>query len=360
MPEDIETSEKPTAATPLVWVLQGHRAGDNQQLQALANGLGWRSETKNLVWQKNLIKRLPQWTPLYGRSASLKHLTPQAKQAFCAPWPDVVLSVGWRSVPVARWIKAQCGAKLVHVGRPRAPLSAFDLILTTPQYRLPATQNVVQLTGPLTTLSPQTLAAASTAWDARLAHLPRPWTAVLVGGGTPTLTFPPAAAMALAKRAITASNDGSLLVLTSPRTPQSVTQALRRALPADAFFHPWVKDTDNPYAAVLAGADRFIVTNDSISMTHEAALMGKPVDVFALHPKEGGLGKALSSFDEKMRRAATPLAKTYLDMIRNGVIYAPKSPDDYFSQLPLASALPRNHHHAISAVRALLGGDAQN
>lgn len=354
MSADIETgANRPTTDKPRVWVLQGHRAGDNHQLQALADGLGWATDTKNLIWQKNLIKRLPVWTPLYGRTESLRHLTPQAKEALHAPWPDVVLSVGWRSVPVARWIKAQCGAKLVHIGRPRAPLSSFDLVLTTPQYRLPPTNNVLQLAGPLTKLSPQTLAAAAMAWEARLAHLPRPWTAVLVGGDTPTLTFPTSSAAILASSAVAAANGGSLLVLTSPRTSQSVTKALRDAVPASAFFHPWVKGTDNAYTAVLALADRFIVTNDSISMTHEAALTGQPLEVFPLRPKERGIGQALRSFDQKMRHADTPLAKTYLGLIRNGMIYSPKSPDDYFQQLALGGDTPAIEPQSQSAVRAV-------
>lgn len=320
---------------PLVWTLQGHRTGDNFQVQALADGLGWPCETKFLTWQKRWGKRLPQWTPFYGRSVSLTHLTPQARQAFHGPWPDVVISVGWRSVPIARWIKAQCGARLVQIGRPRAPLTYFDLVLTTPQYRLPITKNVVQLSGPLTTSSPDTRATSINALEARLAHLARPWTAVLVGGDTPTLKLSPSAVLALADTANehATSTNGSLIVVTSPRTSKQATNMLRDAIRAPAFLHQWTKDTDNPYAAALALADQFIVTNDSISMTHEAALTGRPLQVFALTPKENLVDRALRALDLKMRCGETSIAKAYLGLIRNGVIYPPKSPADYFDQL---------------------------
>lgn len=318
-------------AVPRVWILQGHRAGDNLQLQALAEGLGWPFEFKNLAWQK----RLPRWTPFYGRSASLKHLTPEARGAFAPPWPDLVLSIGWRSVPVARWIKQESGARLVHLGRPRAPLSHFDLVLTTPQYRLPNLENVVHLSGPLTTLSPSSLAASAKSWESRLSHLPRPWTAVLVGGDAPTLRFPPSAAAALATECNdhAARNQGSLLVATSPRTSSQVTEALRTSITAPSFFHAWRKDADNPYAAFLALADQFIVTNDSISMTHEAALTGRPVHIFPLTAKDGWQGKALAGLDRKLRRGDTTIAKAYMRLIRDGVIYPPKSPADYFQEL---------------------------
>ncbi|MGA9409400.1 MAG: ELM1/GtrOC1 family putative glycosyltransferase [Roseobacter sp.] len=320
---------------PLVWVLQGHRAGDVLQVQALADGLGWPWQGKSLIWRKKWYKRLPYWTPLYGRSCSLRHLRPEAKEAFQPPWPDVVFSIGWRSVPIARWIKEQSGARLVHLGRPRAPLKYFDLVLTTPQYRLPSTKNVVHLNGPLTTLSPDMLAASANAWEARLAHLPRPWIAVLVGGDTPRLKFPPSAAAALANASNerAASCEGSLLVVTSPRTSEHVTKVLRDAIRAPAFFHEWTKHADNPYAAFLALADQFIVTGDSISMTHEAALTERPLLVFPLKSKGSLTEQALLALDRKMRCGKTMIAKTYLSLIRNGVIYPPKSAADYFHAL---------------------------
>lgn len=299
-------SELSKGDPPLVWVLQGHRAGDNLQVQALADGLEWPCHGKSLMWQK----RLARWTPFYGRSASLKHLTPDAQEAFRPPWPDLVISIGWRSVPVARWIKEQCGARLVHLGRPRAPLASFDLVLTTPQYRLPSTRNVVRLTGPLATLTPDNLAASANAWEARFSHLPRPWIAVLVGGDTPTLKFPSAAALADAAKEHAASCGGSLLVLTSPRTPERVAKVLRDETKTAAFFHQWSKDTDNPYAAALALADQFIVTNDSISMTHEAALTGRPLQIFPLTSKESLTEKALLTMDRKLRGGTTRMAKT--------------------------------------------------
>ncbi|MDA9865281.1 mitochondrial fission ELM1 family protein [bacterium] len=355
---------------PLVWVLQGHRAGDNLQVQALADGLGWPWQAKSLTWQENWLKRLPRWTPFYGRSASLKTLTSQAQEAFAPPWPDIVLSVGWRSVPVARWIKAQSGARLVHLGRPRAPLDCFDLVFTTPQYRLPLAKNVVHLTGPLTTLPPNAGSEDANAWEARLAHLPRPWIAVLVGGDTPTLKFPLSAAAALATSANdhAASCKGSLLVLTSPRTSKQVTEVLQEAIQAPTFFQSYSRDDENPYAAFLALADRFIVTNDSVSMTHEAALTGRPLQIFRLTAQESMAKQAHLGWDRKMRAADTVIGKTYLGLIRQGVIYPPKSPADYFDQLienghatysgcprdavSDASAIEPGNERAVKAVKA--------
>lgn len=316
---------------PLVWILQGHRAGDNLQLQALAEGLGWPWISKKLDWHQ----KLPRWTPRYGRVAHLNHLTPASRATMKEPWPDLVLSIGWRSVPVARWIKAQCHARLVHLGRPRAPLSLFDLVITTPQYRLPDSPNVVQLTGPLTAFSPDATATLVAKWEKQLAHLTRPWTAVLVGGDTPSLRFPAAAAEALAVACNehAARDQGSLLVATSPRTSTEVTDILRRSIKAPSFVSDWQKDTENPYAAFLALADQFIVTNDSISMTQEAAQTGKPVQVFPLTPKDRWQDRMARGLDGKLSRGDSALSKAYQQLIRQGVIYPPKTPAAYFDQL---------------------------
>ncbi len=238
-------------------------------------------------------------------------------------------------MPVTRWIKSQCNARLVHLGRPRAPLAPFDLVLTTPQYRLPDSPNVVQLSGPLTAMSPDMLTASAAAWAPQLADLPGPWTAVLVGGDTPTLRFPSEAAdvLAAACNRHAAQNQGALLIATSPRTPARVTEILRQSITAPSFFHVWHKDADNPYAAFLKLADQFIVTNDSISMTQEAALTGRPLHIFPLTSQDRWRDSAMRSLDGKLRRGDSAIARVYLRMIREGVLYPPKSPSDYFQAL---------------------------
>lgn len=316
---------------PLVWTLLGHRVGDNLQVEALAKALGWPVTCKSLVWKTPL----PRWTPVYGRGRHLDHLSNEARSSLTPPWPDLVISVGWRSVPVARWIRAQCNARLVHIGRPRAPLSAFDLVLTTPQYRLPEAPNILRLSGPLTALSKEARESAARTWRDRIADLPKPRTTVLVGGDTPTQRFLPQAAedLASACNAHMERIGGSLLVATSPRTSAEVAERLRAKLKEPRHFHQWSADTENPYAAFLELADQVIVTDDSVSMTQDAVLTGKPVHIFALAPDVSLSDRALEKFDKHFRKASGPLGKAYQGLMRNGVIFPPKVPADYFETL---------------------------
>ena len=120
-----------------VWGLLGTRAGDNEQVQQLVRALGVPHELKRFVF--NPLRHLPNRVlGARRRSAAGGPLSP--------PWPDLVVSAGKRSVPVARWIRAQSGGrtKLVHFGRPRAPLAWFDLVITTAQYGLPESSRVLR------------------------------------------------------------------------------------------------------------------------------------------------------------------------------------------------------------------------
>ena len=86
-----------------------------------------------------------------GARPTLAGINRSRSSALEPPWPDIVITAGRRNEPVARWIRQQSGARsrLVHVGRPWAPLENWDLIITTPQYFLPAAPNILHNRLPL-------------------------------------------------------------------------------------------------------------------------------------------------------------------------------------------------------------------
>ena len=266
---------------PSVWVLSGHKAGDNAQLTALATALGWPFEIKRLAYRStelatNLLLRVTLAGIVASRSSPLT-----------APWPDLVLTAGRRNEPVARWIKRQSGGrtKLVHLGRPWAPPERFDLVITTPQYFVPERANVLTVGMPLHAVTPAALAESAPAWEPRLKHLPRPRIAVLVGGVSSPFRFAAEEGGSLGRLANgrAMQTGGSLLVTTSARTDPKAAAAIERALTAPHHFHRWrAGAADNPYRAFLALADEIVVTGDSISMLGEATATGKPVFIFDL------------------------------------------------------------------------------
>ena len=115
---------------PRVWVLQSHRAGETSQSMALAEALGWPFEVKRVIYR--------EYVPHFMIGASLKGVVRSRSSELTPPWPDLVISAGVRNEPVARWIKqnADRRVRLVFIGRTWVRLKHFDLVATTPQYRL--------------------------------------------------------------------------------------------------------------------------------------------------------------------------------------------------------------------------------
>jgi uncharacterized protein len=262
-----------------VWVLECHRAGDRAQELGLAHALGWPFELKRIVhtWYEFVPNMLIEGTMLGVDRAKSSPLEP--------PWPDLVISAGRMNENVAKWIRRQSGGRtrIVLVGRGWTRPATVDLVVATPQYRLKPHSNLLINELPLHVVDRERQARAAERWGPLWAALPRPWIAVLVGGSSGPYLFDAGTAARLGREASAAARaaGGSLLITTSARTRPTVVASLRGALGAPAFLHEWRRgEEENPYPALLALADRFIVTGDSMSMLAEAAGTCKPVQIF--------------------------------------------------------------------------------
>ncbi len=275
---------QPERETPLVWLLMGNRAGDNSQVLGLGEALGWRLEQKHFVYRGyEKLVNLPFGAHLLG-------VVRAESSALEPPWPDVVISAGRKNEPIARYIQRRARAdrpdrpvRLVHVGRPWAAIESWDLVVTTPQYRLPDVPNVVHNETPLHRITPERLQSAADTWRERVAHLPRPRIAVLAGGNSGPYPFDRASGARLAEQADALARElgGSLLVTTSARTLEETTSALFEGIGSPSLLYRWRKDDpDNPFFAFLGLADRVIVTADSVSMMTEACATGRPVYLY--------------------------------------------------------------------------------
>ena len=264
-----------------VWLLLGHKAGDNNQVLALASKLGWH-------WQERRLRYQP-WELLSNRliGVTLVGVNKRESDALTPPWPDLVITSGRRNEPVARWIRQQSGqrTRLVHVGRPWAALDCFDLIVSTPQYELPARANVLVNDLPMHRLTRSELERAAQTWSDSLNHLPAPRTTVLLGGNSGAFVFTPEKAARLGRQVngLVRGQGGSVMVTDSARTPADAFDAFVEQLQVPVHVHRWgSRSARNPYQAFLQLADQFVVTADSMSMVTEAAFMQKPLYLFSL------------------------------------------------------------------------------
>ncbi len=261
-----------------VWCLLGKKAGDNTQVRALAAELGWRCEEKYIVarpWE--LLCHL-------GTGVTLSGIDCAQSSRLDAPWPDIVISAGRRNEPVARWVQRQSGGRtrLVHIGRPWAALHVWDLIVTTPQYFLPHQANIVHNGLPLHRHDPAMLARAGEQLQPQLAALPRPWLAVLQGGdsGRFVMTCDKSRRLGQLASTLAARAGGTVLFTDSARTPHAAGDALQQALRVPNFSYRWRSGDENPYRGLLALADAFVVTGESMSMLGETAATGRPLYIF--------------------------------------------------------------------------------
>jgi mitochondrial fission protein ELM1 len=266
---------------PRVWLLTGHKAGDNTQVVALAGALGWAFELKRFAYQP--------WELLSNRllRVTLAGIDRPGSSPLEPPWPDLIITAGRRNEPVARWIRRQSGGRtrLVHLGRPWAPLDCFDLIVATPQYFLPERPNILLNDLPLHRITPAGLAEVAARWEGHFADLSRPYWSVLLGGEGGPFVFTPEQAIRLAGwlNARLGEEGGSVLVTNSARTPAATYAAFLATLRAPLSVFHWGDPTEeNPYQAYLALADRLVVTSESMSMLAEASATGKPLYIFDL------------------------------------------------------------------------------
>lgn len=217
---------------------------------------------------------------LWGKKAAI---SPRG-DALQPPWPDMVIASGRQSVLPALYVKEASGQKtfLVQIQNPAIPTHHFDLVIVPEHDRMEGAHVVTSL-GALHRVEKNKLADAAQKWAPHFSHLPKPLVAVLLGGSNGSYKLTPREIMQLGPQlsALAKKEKGGLVITPSRRTDAACV-ALLSALLHDVPHYLWNGTGDNPYYGMLALADAFIVTCDSVNMISECCATGKPVHVVAL------------------------------------------------------------------------------
>ncbi len=280
---------------PSCWVVSDGRAGNENQCLGLARALGLVAEVKRIR------PRAPwRWLAPGLWLGALRALDP-AGDLLTPPWPEVLIATGRISVaPAAALRRASRGATFaIQIQNPTIDPGRFDVVVAPAHDRLSGPKVIVTL-GAMHGVDQARLDQAAVRFGPRLAHLPKPRIAVLIGGDSKVYRMPPQATRRLAERlARLARQEGvGLMVTTSRRTGAENQEILRRALEGLAV-DLWDGAGENPYYGYLALAEGILVTADSINMISEAAATGKPVQVIDL---EGGSARQ-GRFHDALREA---------------------------------------------------------
>jgi hypothetical protein len=325
---------------PRVWLLIGRRRGDNNQVLALGEALGLPFETRTIFYRWTARARMK----LFPRS--IGHLTAASRHWLQPPWPDLVIGVGRRTVPVARWIQRQSGGRtrIVRVGHPRAPNALFDLVVTTRQYPVPPGENVVTL--PLAMNRFRTPPQPTSDEQAWLDAQRRPRLLLSLGGPASMwrldLKALRLATEELVKRAENAG--GTLIIVGSPRTPAEAWSVVREAAGSSRNV-AWVKKGEVRYPVLLNDADEQFVTADSVSMISEAVITGKPVGLVPVEPD--ARGRRRLGPDPEKTKVRDP-RRFWADVQARGLVGTVEDPMRGEVEDPVDAA--------VAAVRLRLGG----
>ena len=262
------------------WLLTDGKAGLEAHCIGLAQALGVMAQ-RRVIEPGRVWSALMPYGPIDPGEAPDRRGSPIAP-----PFPDLLIASGRRTLPYLRHVrKASAGHTFtVYMQDPAIGTRAADVICVPQHDKLRGDNVVVTLTSPHR-LTPAVLAAARLTGDARLAHLPVPRLAMVLGGDSQHFRFSAGNAAALAEIAVRHGREGfGLMITPSRRTPPVVLEAIGAALSA-AGFGPqqafvWDRSGDNPYVPMLGMADRLIVTGDSVNMVSEATATGRPVYIY--------------------------------------------------------------------------------
>ena len=268
----------------VVWALLDDRMGSNGQINGIAQNLN--SDHFKIVEKKIIYTRLSA-LPNFIRGRSLLGVVGESREKLTEPWPDLVLSGSRRMAPVARWIKKHSGGKtkliqLLYIGR--TGIKDFERIFLPEHDRgKKAFTNFRYVTGAPHRITEKSLKEARELWNNEFKHLPKPLTAVIVGGNIQNRDFGTNNAIMLGRdvKEFKRKIGGSILITDSKRTGTDKEKLILEEISSiPSYKYLWGSSGVNPYMGFLACADNIIVTGDSVSMASEACGTGKPVFIF--------------------------------------------------------------------------------
>ncbi len=271
-----------------IWVVSDGRAGIENQALGLAEAV------KRLTPAEIDVRRVKWRGAFDALPVALKRpwmLDPSSDTPFPAPgepWPDLWIATGRATLPLSLAARSRSNGRtfIVQTQDPRLSPDRFDMVVAPAHDELEG-DNVFAITGSPHRITPARLAEAAPAFAERLATLPRPRVAVLIGGRSGAFDLPPAHARALAEQVADAvrAKGGSILATFSRRTPAEGRAAMTGPLAAGPGW-VWDGAGDNPLFAFLDAADHVLVTEDSANMAAEAASTGKPVHILPMIPRK--------------------------------------------------------------------------
>jgi mitochondrial fission protein ELM1 len=256
------------------WIVTEGMAGTENQCLGVAEALGVEPVVKRIA----LRQPWKALSPILGFEMASTFM-PKLE----APWPDLLIASGRKSIAAARYVKRKSGGKTftVQIQDPRINPKAFDLV-AVPEHDPTRGENVVVTQAAPNRITDLRLTRARNDFAPLFAMMPSPHIAVLLGGNSKAHSM---SAHGMEKLgAQLAGLNGSLIITASRRTTEAQRDAFLKGLGDHPHWY-WNGEGENPYSGMLAWANYILVTADSVSMLSDAVTTGKPVYMI---PMDGG------------------------------------------------------------------------
>jgi len=265
------------------WIIDDQRPGHINQSRALADALGLESD--------------PLMIPMEQAAAAARKVDVRRR---------LLLGCGRRAAQQVQNIcHQQPGSWIsIQILDPRRNRQAFDWLLVPEHDRLNES-HILPFSGALNAIDDQWLDQMRDRWP-EFAQLPEPRLAMLLGGPVRHCRWTRRQLSGWLERAgqICQETRGSLLLVTSRRTPDWAIDQLQTNAPVAARVIDWRAQT-NGYPGVLAWANRTWVSADSISMLAEACATNLTVTALAASECRGRHRQYVASLSRRGRLAST-------------------------------------------------------
>ena len=175
-----------------LWLLLDDRKGSANQAEGIALALKGKIE----IVKKNIVYTCFGSFPNYIRGRTLIGVNRDKSDDITPPWPDLVLSSTRRTVPVARYIRKKSNnkTKIIQLMYPSGGIGLDDMdMIVVPQHdknKNKQSPKSLVITGAPTKIFADILAKEQKNWMPVFDNLPKPLTAVIIGGAIKNKPWP--------------------------------------------------------------------------------------------------------------------------------------------------------------------------
>lgn len=310
------------------WVISDGTMGMLSQSLALIRAMDIDADDIRAI-PTPLLRSFPRLAKIPGWQLTLGREPDWLKRRI---YPDLLVTTGRRMAGISIGIRRRSAGKTktIHIQDPRIPADLFDLLIVPrhdPLAQAPA-QNILVSTGSLNRIRKIDIEQA--AGQCPDPSLPQGrFIACMIGGNSKS---GPISAPLLERRILqicrlarAVSTD--ILIIPSRRTGTALCTQIEQMFArhaGDIGVTLWQKNSPNPYLYALGKAEMIVVTADSVNMTTEACITGKPVLTASIGP----ISSRITQFHQYMEQASHTQSLDSIDERREKLQFAPTPLDE--------------------------------